>query len=853
MVQTFARVSSNENRSPEFVADRDSLPTDENLPTLQYQGNEHLNELFEYHELRQALQQCKRNSSPGRDALSYEILKEIPKQGLMIILRLFNMIWKTGVIPTDWRHALIVPIIKPTKPNNEPTSYRPISLTSTLCKLMERLISNRICWYMETNRLFNRNQSGFRRNRGCIDQIMRLSDDINKSIHTKGSTVGIFVDLEKAYDMIWKDGLLHKLKNIGIRNEMYIWIENFLSQRTIQVKVGNELSDTINLDNGTPQGSVLSPVLFLIMINDIPDPGKKVNVSIFADDCCIWKAGKNTNYNARIVQEYFNKFQIWSNKWGLRISTTKTTAVVFSHQREDERGIKMMVGEVPIKLEKSVKFLGVILDKKLTWKEHIENVIERCKTRINLLRALSGTDWGSSKKTLLMLYRSVIRPIIDYGSIAYDSAAAYLKNRLNIIQSTVLRICCGAMRMTPVIALQIECGETSLELRRKELQLKYSAKLISNLENPTGDILKDCWQNRLTYYPHNREPFAMKTREIYDIIGERQTIQTDCYTADPFWLRDSIHVDSTLNQKIVKGKSSDNEAKKLGEEKIEQYSNTVRIFTDGSKNARNQAGISIRIPSEEIYKSFRIPDGMEMVSVEAAAILMALNHLEETGETNETTIFTDCLSIVNSIGKESTKTTSFLITEILNSLHRRRIKTNLVWIPSHVNIHENEKADEDARNATRHGRIELDLPISIIDANMRIRTFIDDLWQQTWNDSTKGATYREIEPIASRKIKYEVSNRRREVIQTRLRFQKCRLNHYLHQIGLHPDGMCGKCRTAETVEHYIMKCNENKSLIDRLNIVCKRQNIGTKLTDILQNVESMNIITDYIIEKRKQI
>ena len=141
----------------------------------------------------------------------------------------------------------------------------------------------------------------------------------------------------------------------------------------------------------------------------------------------------------------------------------------------------------------------------------------------------------------------------------------------------------------------------------------------------------------------------MKTREIYDIIGEHRNIQTNGYTADPF--RDSIHVDSTLSQEIVKGKTSDNEAKKLGEEKIEQYSNTVRIFTDGSKNARNQAGISIRIPSEEIYKSFRISDGMEMVSVKAGAILMAFNHLEETGETNEATIFTDCLSIVNTIGK----------------------------------------------------------------------------------------------------------------------------------------------------------------------------------------------------------
>ena len=164
-----------------------------------------------------------------------------------------------------------------------------------------------------------------------------------------------------------------------------------------------------------------------------------------------------------------------------------------------------------------------------------------------------------------------------------------------------------------------------------------------------------------------------------------------------------------------------------------------------------------------------------------------------------------------------------------------------------------ENADDDAREATRHDRIELDIPISITDANMKIRTFIDDLWQQTWNDSTKGAAYREIEPIASRKIKHEETNRRREVIQTRLRFQKCRLNHYLHQIGLHPDGMCGKCRTADTVEHYVLKCTENKALIDRLNDASRRQKIGIKLTDILQNVESMNIITDYVIEKRKQI
>ena len=219
----------------------------------------------------------------------------------------------------------------------------------------------------ETKGLYNKNQSGFRRNRSCADQIMRLQDDINKAIHTKGHTIGIFIDLEIAYDMIWKDGLLYKLRKLGIENEMYRWIDKLLTDRTIQVKVGNELSDVIRLENGTPQGSVLSPVLFLVMIY-LPDPGDEVKLSIFADDCSIWRSGRNLKYDASILQKYFERYQNWCNVWGFRISKSKTTAVVFSKKLAPKEQIELKIDGENISFEKSVKFLGVIFD----CKTHLE-------------------------------------------------------------------------------------------------------------------------------------------------------------------------------------------------------------------------------------------------------------------------------------------------------------------------------------------------------------------------------------------------------------------------------------------------------------------------------------------------
>ena len=160
---------------------------------------------------------------------------------------------------------------------------------------MERIITTRLRFWLEENDKLNVFQSGFRKDRSTMDHILRLADDIHRGNFSKQSTIAVFLDLEKAYDLVWHGGLLYKMKSIGIKGNIFNFIKDFLHDRQIRVRVGNDLSSSKSLSNGTPQGSVISPLLFLIMINDIPTPNKDVKISLFADDTSTWKTHRNIN------------------------------------------------------------------------------------------------------------------------------------------------------------------------------------------------------------------------------------------------------------------------------------------------------------------------------------------------------------------------------------------------------------------------------------------------------------------------------------------------------------------------------------------------------------------------------
>ncbi len=282
----FAKTSSNGNYSPQFQQKMQQHPKTPKQPM-----EEHLpiNQNFNMEELLTALNNKKKGSAPGLDLTSYQIIRQLPPKIKNILLKLYNLIYQTGQVPTDWKEALVIPIPKPGKPLGEPDSFRPISLTSNLCKTMEAMVKNRLQHHITNNNLLEEDQSGFTPGRSTLDHLARLEQDIKTGQLNKQYTVAIFLDFSKAFDMVWHEGLIHKLTKAGLKGKIINYIRDFLTNRKITVGSNNTHSEPQGLDNGTPQGSILSPTLFNFMINDLfTGIPKEVNTSKFADDGAIW-------------------------------------------------------------------------------------------------------------------------------------------------------------------------------------------------------------------------------------------------------------------------------------------------------------------------------------------------------------------------------------------------------------------------------------------------------------------------------------------------------------------------------------------------------------------------------------
>ena len=352
-------------------------------------------------------------------------MKKLPNLTLQKLLDFFNHLWNREQIVPEWKESIIIPIPKPGADKSNPQSYRPIALTSALCKIQERLITTRLTWLLEETHIINSNQSAYRKHRSTLDHLIRLQDNINRSIHTKGSTIAIFFDFSKAFDMLWKNGLIYKMKQCGINGKILNWIEDFLSDRKIRVNINNTLSDSHTLENGTPQGSVISPILFLLIINDFPSTtSSNISTSLFADDSAIWTSGRNTQQLEKILKPRVEEIVSWCNRWGFKLNENKTTAVIFSNSRiARNTSINIDINGKTIATAKTAKFLGLTFDQQLTWKPHINNIVDKTKKKINLLRSITGQRWGANKATLLRIYRTLIRPKIEYGFELFFSAS----------------------------------------------------------------------------------------------------------------------------------------------------------------------------------------------------------------------------------------------------------------------------------------------------------------------------------------------------------------------------------------------------------------------------------------------
>ena len=248
---------------------------------------------------------------------------------LLKLFWIFNYIWTTGKFPEDWTLATIIQIPKPGKDPVEPNNYRPIALTSCLCKTLERMINKRLTWFLESNNHISRFQSGFRSDRSTTDNLVRLESFIRDAFIKKEHVVAVFFDLEKAYDTSWRYGILKDIHKLGLRGRLPTFIETFLADRTMQVRVGSSLSDYYDQEQGVPQGGVLSTTLFSIKINNIVKClGNLTDCSLYVDDFCICYRSKSMATIERQLQQNLNKIKIGQQAMALSFPNQKHSVYI---------------------------------------------------------------------------------------------------------------------------------------------------------------------------------------------------------------------------------------------------------------------------------------------------------------------------------------------------------------------------------------------------------------------------------------------------------------------------------------------------------------------------------------------
>ena len=407
-------------------------------------------------------------------------MMNICSQSLILPLKIiFECSLKKGKFLKIWKKTNVVPVHKK-EDKMLVKNYRPISLLPVFGKMFERVIYNSLFNYFQSNRLFTPSQSGFLPGDSCIAQLLSIIHEI-QTVFDENPNVdvrGVFLDISKAFDKVWHDRIIFKLKSYGAEGELLPLLKNYLEIREQRVVLNGQTSEWRKIMSGVPQGSVLGPLLFLIYINDLPD-GINSLCKTFADDTSFFSKVYDTHNSASKLNDDLEKISYWAYQWKMQFNpdpNKQANEVIFSRKTSSNN-----LPHQPIKFNKidisecpHQKHLGIVLDSKLNFNAHIDQKIEKCNRIIGLITL--------PRYALLTIYKTFVRPHLDCGGILYDKPNnENFQNKLEKVQCRACLAITGAIQGTSRTKLYDELGLHLLIKRRWCNKLIFFYKIANGL------------------------------------------------------------------------------------------------------------------------------------------------------------------------------------------------------------------------------------------------------------------------------------------------------------------------------------------------------------------------------------
>ena len=419
---------------------------------------------------KEAIKRSKASKALGPDQISNVHLKHLGPIGIEYLTKIYNLSLETCEIPTLWKSSIVIPLLKPGKDPSDSKSRRPVSILCPGIKIMERLILPVL-----TDKLpIPEFQHGFRKTHSTVSALSDLNEAVFGGFNAPRPaprTLLLQIDLSKAFDMVNHNKLIKDLNESDLPPVHKRWLNCYLRGRQTRVKFRGKTSSSRNIKAGVPQGAVTSPLLFNFYLSKLPKPPDGIHVLQYADDISIYCSGLNIDEMAVRITEYMKQVTEYLEDRDLMVSPEKSTTTLFTPSTNKFKSEPAVyIKNEKVKLDRRPKLLGVVFDTMYTFTPHIDTAVSKAKSKLGILKALSGSSWGQDKEIMTNTYKSICRSTLEYGNQIWSPIIEENNwSKLQRVQNKALRIATGCLQMT---------SESHLHQETKVLPVKEHCKMI---------------------------------------------------------------------------------------------------------------------------------------------------------------------------------------------------------------------------------------------------------------------------------------------------------------------------------------------------------------------------------------